>query len=174
MEERSESKLFLKRPPAADGLGARPSVAVVIPCYQVERHLEGLIPRIPAFVDWIILVDDASQDGTPDLIAELAAKDPRIIPVTHTINGGVGAAMISGFRAALKTSAGIVVKVDGDGQMAPEQIARLITPLVDERADFAKGNRFRHLGALRRMPLARRLGNLGLSFAVKLGSGYWR
>ncbi len=149
-------------------------IAVVIPAYECERHLRGLVERIPGFVKTIVIVNDCSQDGTGTLIEALRAKDARIVTVHHEVNQGVGGAMVSGFRAALTTSAQIVVKLDGDGQMAPERIAALVMPLLERRADFAKGNRFRHATALRSMPLFRRFGNLALSFAVKLGSGYWK
>lgn len=149
-------------------------IAVVIPAYECERHLRALVDRMPRFVETIVIVNDCSKDGTGVLIEALRAKDARIVAVHHEVNQGVGGAMISGFRAALRTSARIVVKVDGDGQMAPERIAALVTPLLEGRADFAKGNRFRHVAALRSMPFLRRFGNLALSFAVKLGSGYWK
>ena len=81
--------------------------------------------------------------------------------------------MCSGYQRALALGADIVVKVDGDGQMDPSQIGRLISPIVYHRADYAKGARFFEAGALRQMPIARLIGNLGLSFITKLVSGYW-
>jgi hypothetical protein len=63
--------------------------------------------------------------------------------------------------------------MDADGQMDPEYLPHLIEPLVAGRADYAKGNRFHDAAALRRMPLARRLGNAGLSFLIKAASGQW-
>lgn len=153
---------------------AAPVIAVVIPAYHVARHLPDLIKRIPEIVGWIIVVDDCSKDDTAAVAIDLQRVDPRIELVRHVINQGVGGAMATGFETALKTPAKIIVKVDGDGQMAPERIAALVRPITEGRADFAKGNRFRHLESLRSMPAVRRLGNLGLSFAVKVGSGYWR
>lgn len=153
---------------------AEAGIAVVVPAYNCERHLVDLLARMPSFIQTIILVNDTSTDGTGLLIEALRAKDRRIVTVHHSVNQGVGGALISGFRAALTTNARIVVKVDGDGQMAPERIEALVQPLMQKRADYAKGNRFRHHSALRSMPPMRRFGNLGLSFAVKLGSGYWK
>src|SRR5690242_12685352 len=57
--------------------------------------------------------------------------------------------------------------------MDPAYISALIKPIIDTKADFTKGNRFRDFNALRRMPLVRRIGNLGLSFLIKAASGYW-
>lgn len=149
-------------------------IAVVVPCYQVERHLAALVARMPPFVSDVVLVNDASTDGTAHLVESLARSDRRVTGVHHMENTGVGGAMVTGFRKALELGADVVVKIDGDGQMPPEKIPLLIRPLLDDRADYVKGNRFRHGDALRKMPFARRLGNLALSFAVKLGSGYWR
>ncbi|MFM9050972.1 MAG: glycosyltransferase family 2 protein, partial [Bacteroidota bacterium] len=62
---------------------------------------------------------------------------------------------------------------DGDGQMDPAYISALVQPIIDDRADYVKGNRFRDFRALRAMPIIRRIGNLGLSFLIKAASGYW-
>ena len=91
----------------------------------------------------------------------------------HAANQGVGGATITGYRAALADGADIVVKLDGDGQMNPRAIARLVAPIVQGRADYAKGNRFHELEYLRTMPRVRLLGNSMLSLVSKLASGYW-
>jgi glycosyltransferase involved in cell wall biosynthesis len=85
----------------------------------------------------------------------------------------VGGAMKTGFTKALALEADIIVKVDSDGQMDPMLISQFVEPIVSGEADFTKGNRFDDLSYIRRMPLVRRLGNLALSFLVKLASGYW-
>jgi glycosyltransferase involved in cell wall biosynthesis len=82
--------------------------------------------------------------------------------------------MKTGFRKALELDADVIVKVDGDGQMDPGLIPRFVGPIATGEADFTKGNRFDDLSVIRRMPLVRRVGNLALSFLVKLASGYWR
>jgi glycosyltransferase involved in cell wall biosynthesis len=81
--------------------------------------------------------------------------------------------MISGYTAALGTPAQIIVKIDGDGQMNPAYLTRLLEPLRTCQADYAKGNRFYDFAALRAMPTLRRLGNTALTFLVKAASGYW-
>jgi hypothetical protein len=81
--------------------------------------------------------------------------------------------MISGFRKALELGAQIVIKLDGDGQMDPAHIPALITPLIQGKADYVKGNRFRDFQSLQQMPFVRRVGNLGLSFLTKAATGYW-
>ena len=81
--------------------------------------------------------------------------------------------MITGFRKALELGAQIIVKIDGDGQMDINHLPDLIAPLRQGKADYAKGNRFRDFAALRRMPLIRRVGNIGLGFLAKAATGYW-
>ena len=149
------------------------NIVVIIPAYRVERELGGVLSSIPSYVRHIVVVNDASPDGTGQVINAACNRDPRISVVTHTTNQGVGGAMISGYRRALELGAQVVVKLDGDGQMSPEDIPALITPLIAGQADFSKGNRFRDFLALNRMPIIRRLGNVALSFLVKSATGYW-
>lgn len=119
----------------------------------------------------MIVVDDASPDGVGAAVS--AIGDPRISVCAHETNRGVGAAMKTGFAKALELGADIVVKLDSDGQMDPALIPSFVAPLVEGRADLAKGNRFADLSVISTMPPFRRAGNLALSFLVKAASGYW-
>ncbi len=147
------------------------TVGVVIPCYRVEKEIAAVIAQLPAFIDRIIAVDDAGPDGTAAVLD--AMNDPRLIVIRHDTNQGVGGAMASGFDKALDLNLDVVVKIDGDGQMAPEHIVDLIDPLRAGICDYAKGNRFLHFRELRRMPLVRQFGNILLTFLTKVASGYW-
>lgn len=149
------------------------NIVVIIPAYRVERELQGVLSSIPSYVRHIVVVNDASPDGTARVLQEACARDARITPVSHLTNQGVGGAMVSGYRKAIELKAEIVVKLDGDGQMSSEDIPALIAPLVSGQADFTKGNRFHDFLALSNMPLVRRLGNVGLSFFAKSATGYW-
>jgi len=149
------------------------SIAAVIPAYCVERDISSVLSGLPPYIKHIIVVDDASPDSSADLITAAAKKDERITLITHLQNQGVGAAMLSGFRKALELGAQIVIKLDGDGQMDPAHIPALITPLIQGKADYVKGNRFRDFQSLQKMPFIRRVGNLGLSFLTKAATGYW-
>lgn len=152
-------------------------IAVAIPCYKVEPHLEQVVAGIPDFVDTILLVDDCSPDGTPALVDRLAAAQPRIVALHHAKNQGVGGAMKTAFRRALDLSVDVVVKLDGDGQMDASYIASLVDAVTvsgpEGPADYAKGNRLFDRQMLRRMPAVRRVGNMGVGFMVKAASGYW-
>jgi len=156
-----------------DDVLSRIRIAVVIPAYNEEDHILDVIASVPAYVRYVIVVEDCGRDRTAEVVADRAADDPRLILVRHEVNQGVGGAMISGFRKALELRAQIVVKMDGDGQMSPDYLAELVEPLIRGEADYAKGNRFHDFDALARMPWLRRLGNVGLSFLTKAAVGYW-
>jgi glycosyltransferase involved in cell wall biosynthesis len=148
-------------------------IAAVIPAYRVEREIVSVLHGLPSYLKFIIVVDDASPDHTGGLVTALAKRDRRLVLLRHAQNRGVGGAMVSGFRKALELGAQIVVKIDGDGQMDIENLSQLLTPLIQGRADYTKGNRFRDFAALRQMPWIRRIGNMGLGFLSKAATGYW-
>ena len=148
-------------------------ITVVIPCYNVAKHIKDVICNIPDSISYIIAVNDCSKDDTESVLLNLANENKKIIYIRHEVNQGVGGAMISGYKRSMELNADITIKMDGDGQMDAAYIPALLKPLVNDKADFAKGNRFRDLKALQAMPFSRRIGNLGLSFIIKAASGYW-
>jgi len=150
--------------------GAR--IGVVIPAYRVANQIQKVLAGIPDFVESIIVVDDKSPDETAQRVLDLA--DDRVTLLRHDENGGVGAAMRTGFQAALERGLDIIVKMDGDDQMDPVYLPSLLEPLVEGRADMTKGNRYSSTPSLTKMPMVRILGNAGLTFLVKLSSGYWK
>jgi len=156
----------------ADSKGAEDlHVAVVIPCYNVERHIREVVDSIPPLVSTIVLVDDRSDDGTWEVLCSLA--DPRVVIRTHERNQGVGGAVWTGYREAVSLGADICVKMDGDGQMDPSVLPRLLNPIYTGGADYTKGNRFWDPRAARTMPPVRLIGNGMLSLLTKAVSGYW-
>jgi glycosyltransferase involved in cell wall biosynthesis len=151
---------------------SKPIVAVVVPCYKVTTHIVDTLAQIGEEVSYIFVIDDACPDGSGKLVLE-KINDSRVKVVFHKKNLGVGGAMVTGYREAIKTDAQIIVKLDGDGQMDPALIPNLIAPIVAGRADYAKGNRFDSLTGLRQMPSVRLIGNAGLSLLTKVSTGYW-
>ncbi|MBP6177604.1 MAG: glycosyltransferase family 2 protein [Anaerolineales bacterium] len=149
------------------------AIAMVIPAYRVERDIEAVLHSLPPYIKHIIVVDDASPDSTFERVTAAAQKDERILLLRHLQNQGVGGAMLTGFQKALELNAQIIIKLDGDGQMDPARIPALIEPLIEGKADYTKGNRFRDFKSLQMMPFVRRVGNLGLSFLTKVATGYW-
>lgn len=147
------------------------AIGVIIPAFRAEKHILKVLAGIPRFVSFIIVVDDCSPDRTSELIQDCG--DPRIRLVSHEINQGVGGAVLTGYRKAMELGAKIIVKMDSDDQMDPAYLIPLLAPILTGQADYAKGNRFLHVNELQSMPLARRMGNAGLSFLTKVASGYW-
>jgi glycosyltransferase involved in cell wall biosynthesis len=146
-------------------------IHVVIPAYNVAGHIGDVLKGLPAFVDAVTVVDDGSTDDT--LAAIRATVDDRVTVITNGRNLGVGGAMVVGFERAVHDGDGIVVKMDGDGQMDPAYLPRLLDPIIDGRCDYTKGNRFLFDRELDAMPRPRLAGNFILTFLTKLASGYW-
>ncbi len=147
------------------------NIVVVIPCYNVEKTIACVVADIPSYVRWVVLVDDASRDQTTEIIDSLKSERIRVIHLPE--NQGVGGVTTRGYEEALALGADVIVKVDGDGQMDPAYLIPLIAPILMNRADYTKGNRFLHAEQIKSMPLIRRIGNAGLSFLTKAASGYW-
>ena len=145
--------------------------ALVIPSYKVSKHILDVINNIPEFVNNIIVVDDKCPQNSGNIA--VTSNDKRVVVCYHEVNQGVGGAVVTGYKKALELNSDIVIKVDGDGQMDVAYMQKLIQPIVDEKADYTKGNRFTDFKALRQMPKIRLFGNSGLSFLVKASSGYW-
>ncbi len=160
------------RAEAASAWPAGYRVAVAIPCFQVRAHILGVLARIGSEVQGIYAVDDACPEQSGEFI-EQQCTDPRVRVLRHTVNQGVGGAVMTGYRAALSDGFDCVVKIDGDGQMDPALLPLFVAPIAAGRADYSKGNRFFHPEDTLDMPWARLVGNMGLSFLSKLSSGYW-
>jgi dolichol-phosphate mannosyltransferase len=147
-------------------------IAVVIPSYKVRNHILDVISRIGSEVNTIYIVDDVCPEFSGKFV-ENKIKDSRIKIIYNLENIGVGGATIVGYQQALLDKHDIVVKLDGDGQMNPEMIPYLISPIILGKADYIKGNRFYDISFLSSMPPIRIFGNSILSFISKASSGYW-
>lgn len=140
----------------------RRRVTVVVPAFQEAAKIRSTLEAMPEWVDTILVVDDASTDGTAEL-AE-AVGDGRVRVLRHAHNRGVGAAIATGYRAGLAEPGlpgDALVVMAGDGQMAPSDLPALLAAL--DHADYAKGNRMVHAEVRARMPSTRYLGSLVLS-----------
>ena len=147
-------------------------IAVVIPCYRVKGQILEVLKGIPSWVDSVFAIDDCCPQLSGKYL-EKNCSDSRLTVIYHEANSGVGGATTTGYRAALNDRCEIIIKMDGDDQMDPAYLERLVRPILIGHADFTKGNRFYDLYALRQMPLTRRIGNLGLTLLTKAVSGYW-
>jgi glycosyltransferase involved in cell wall biosynthesis len=149
------------------------SVCVVVPAYNEQTQIVRVLGSMPAFVDNVIVVDDASTDATSETVLKQGEQDPRIVLIRHDQNQGCGGALISGYRWAIEHDIDIAVRMDGDGQMNPADMPALLDPVAEGRVDYAKGNRFFSGNAYNQMPPLRFYGIAFLSLLTKIVSGYW-
>ncbi|MFC6963396.1 glycosyltransferase family 2 protein [Halocatena marina] len=167
------------------------TIGVVVTAYNEEGLVGDVISRMPRFVDRVYAVDDCSTDGTWDEITQHAATpvnetvtspvpdggrnaEQMVVPIRHETNQGVGGAIKSGFEHALEDRVDIVAVMDGDGQMDPAHLHRLLDPIIDGKATYAKGNRLSRMSHFRGMSPLRVIGNLILTALTRIASGYWR
>jgi glycosyltransferase involved in cell wall biosynthesis len=148
-------------------------IAVVVPAYDEAALLPETLRGIPAFVDRILVVDDASRDGTAGLATEAAAGDPRIVLIQHEQNRGVGAAIVSGYKRAIEERIDVTCVMAADNQMEPAELDTLVAPVAAGDVDYAKANRLFSGQAWQLIPHSRYLGNAVLSLLTKIASGYW-
>ncbi|NKE36556.1 glycosyltransferase family 2 protein [Natronococcus sp. JC468] len=115
-------------------------------------------------------------DGGGMLAERAIVHDPigRVVPIEHRENLGAGGAIKTGYLAAREDSVDITATVDGDGQMDLEQMTRLLDPIVEDEADYAKANRLLYKEFREEMPPFRFFGNSILTFLTKIASGYWK
>jgi len=101
------------------------------------------------------------------------SADNRLVVMSLKKNSGVGAAVSVGYKWAKDHQIDCTVSMDGDGQMDPSELKNLCLPIINEEADWTKGNRFAHSSAPFLIPRKRFLGNAILSILTKIASGYW-
>lgn len=168
-------------------------VGVVIPAYNEARFVGEVIETVPDYVDRIYPVDDCSTDGTWAEIQRIASRVPApdqaaprqvamadggdgagpVVPLRHDRNRGVGAAIKTGYERAAADGCDVVAVMNGDGQMDPAILDRILDPVVEGRADYAKGNRLFSPDHWSGMPTWRLFGNVLLTFLTRVASGYW-
>jgi glycosyltransferase involved in cell wall biosynthesis len=112
-------------------------IACVIPAYNESKSIALVISKLRAFVNEIIVVDDASQDDTYNEAVKAGA-----IAVRHIINRGQGAALRTGTQLALDNGADIIIHFDADDQFQASDIPEMLKPIFSGRADAVLGSRF--------------------------------
>jgi glycosyltransferase involved in cell wall biosynthesis len=149
-------------------------VAVVIPCYNEEKLIEKTISTLPASIDYIIAVNDASKDDTLAVLHRIAKSNKKVTVLDNDANGGIGYSLKNGFHHALKhTDAEAIGIVSGDAQCDPEYIEPMLDVFIERKVDYIKGNRFFQRDALKSMPAYRRFGNIFISLLTKFSTGYY-
>lgn len=140
-------------------------IAIVIPCYKVSRLINNVIDDIPNFVDKIYVVDDKCPENSVKCIK---SRSRKIIKIFRNKNGGVGAAVKEGYKYSLKDKNHITIRIDGDGQMDLKLIKYFMDPIIEDKGEFLKGNRFINLNIFKKMPFLRVIGNIFFSIIGNL------
>ncbi len=150
-------------------------IAVVVPCHNEEKLISTVINTIPEYVDRIYIVDDLSTDNTVAVVRDIIDKnrDQKIQLIQHESNLGVGGAIATGYKTALKDEIDVTAVMAGDAQMDPEDLAAIIKPVINDECDYTKGNRLFSGDAWKIIPRVRYIGNSILSLFTKIASGYW-
>jgi len=180
------------------------TVGVVVPAHNEESFIGKVVDSVPEFVDRLYVVDDCSTDDTwteikahatgqamvstggeemsltdggvsvspfPDSDSEF---DRMVVPVSHSINRGRGGAVKTGYHLALVEDVDIVAVMDGDGQMDPDNLHRMLDPILEGEADYTKGNRLVGPDHWEEMSNWRLFGNFILTALTRIASGYYR
>jgi glycosyltransferase involved in cell wall biosynthesis len=149
------------------------SICVVIPAYNESTQIGKVIDSMPSFVDKIVIVDDLSNDSTIEVVERYQHSNNKIILLKHDKNQGCGGSLATGYKWVKENNYDVAVRMDGDGQMDPDDLPSILDPVVEEKADYSKGNRLFTGEAYKEIPKVRYFGNAFLSLFTKIASGYW-
>jgi len=145
----------------------------VIPAYRASETLEGVVAECLGVVDHVVVVDDACPENCTANLTRFV-DSAKVTVVRRSQNGGVGAATKDGIAEALRRGADVIVKVDADGQMDTRYVPHMIEFLASQpRWTSSRETGLPMPRHWQKMPVARLIGNAGLTFLVKFSSGYW-
>jgi len=133
-----------------------------IPAFNEAPTIGQVVAQTRKFVDNVFVIDDGSNDQTP-----LIAKAAGATVVRHDKNKGYGAALKTIFRTARIKGADVIVVIDGDGQHSPDEIPRVLEPILSGDADVVIGSRFAH-GNRNSIPSIRKVGLAVLNVATRM------
>ncbi|MGA8849169.1 MAG: glycosyltransferase family 2 protein [Dehalococcoidia bacterium] len=148
-------------------------VAVVMPAYNEEKFIARVLTTIPPFVDKIYAVSDGSTDRTLEIAQSIAEQNSKIMVINRKERGGIGAAVTMGHERALADGMDVIAVMAGDGEMDPAFLDKILDPVVEGRADYAKGDRFSMAGHKNGISAWRIIGIFLLTYLTRIASGYW-
>ena len=149
------------------------SICVVVPAYNEAKQIGKVIETMPDYVDRIVIIDDVSIDETVKRVKQYQQDNDRIVLIEHEKNQGCGGALATGYIWVRNNGFDVAVRMDGDGQMNPDDLTALLDPIVEGKVDYSKGNRLFTGEAYKKIPKIRYFGNAFLSLLTKIASGYW-
>jgi glycosyltransferase involved in cell wall biosynthesis len=135
----------------------------MMPALNEEASIGAVLARVPRQIPGIgsveiLVVDDGSKDRTVAI-----AKEHGASVISHGRNLGVGTALQSGLAEAVRRGVDLLVNIDSDGQFAPEDIAKIVVPVAEGRADFVTASRFMDPALVPEMPWVKKFGNWGMA-----------
>jgi glycosyltransferase involved in cell wall biosynthesis len=140
-------------------------ITAILPAYEEEVSIGSIVLLTRLYTDKVIVVDDGSTDRTADIARKAGAE-----VIVHETNKGKGTALKTGFAAAVKMGADVIVTMDSDAQHNPSDIPKLATPIIKGEADMVNGSRYLN-GQDKNTPAYRRVGQTVLDKATNLNSG---
>ena len=147
------------------------SVGVVVPARNEELHIAGVLETLPTYVDLVVVINDGSTDATERCAQEASCSATVII--LNTAGIGVGGAIDMGHRCLLEQLeppfASAVMA--GDGQMNPDDLEAILTPVTSGQYDHVKGDRSIHPEGYNKMPRLRKIASFILAFFTSLAAG---
>lgn len=161
-EEERGPTIVIESPQRSSALKP-PNTVAAIPCFNTQPFIADVISKARKYVNQVIVVDDGSRDGTAE-----AARRAGAVVIRHGSNEGYGDAIKSCFEAARANAADVLVTLDGDGQHNPDEIPRVLAPIVQGKADLVIGSRF--ITNEHNMPRYRRCGIVIINFLWNFGS----
>lgn len=151
-----------------DALKTIKEITVIIPALNEAENLDHILPRMPESIMGhplgVLVIDDGSEDNTLEIV-----KKHGYSSVSNPINRGGGAALRLGYDIAMAAGAKYIVTMDADGQHLPEEIERLVTPLLKDDVDIVIGSRI--LGKREKDNIFRLLGIYVFNFIINLLAG---
>ena len=141
-------------------------IGLLIPAFNEEENIGGVIKLVPDYVDLIMVLDDGSVDNTVEI-----ARGHGATVISHRKNKGVGATFNTGIREMLKTDIDIMVNMDADGQFNPNDIEKLVMPVIEGKAEFVTASRFLDKSMIPRMPGIKKWGNLRMARLISWLTG---
>lgn len=136
----------------------------IIPAFNEESTIENIIKKTSLSVDEVLVINDGSTDRTVE-----AAKNGGATVIDNIVNRGLGKTIQRGYDEAIKRGADIIVQIDADGQYDPEEIPKLIKPILENKADLVLGSRLENLKY--EMPWLKKKGNKAFTWLLRRLTG---